>query len=49
MTVYAQQDKSDMQPYCDANMLVSPKNGIALLLIIEFICVLIFSLVYGSK
>lgn len=49
ITIYAQQDKSDMQPYCDANLLISPKNGIAVLLIVEFICVTIFSLVYGGK
>jgi hypothetical protein len=48
IAIYAQQDEADMQPYCDANMLMSPKNGIAVLLIIEFICVTITSLIYAS-
>jgi len=47
ITVYTQQDKADMQPYCDANALMSPKNGIAVLLVIEFICVTIISLMYA--
>lgn len=49
IAVYEQQDEADMQPYCDANMLMSPKNGIAVLLVIEFICVTITSLLYASK
>lgn len=49
ITIYAQQDKADMQPYCDANMLLSPKNGIAVLLIFEFVCVTISSLLYASE
>lgn len=48
IAIYAQEDAADMQPYCDANMLMSPKNGIAVLLIIEFICVGAFSLLYAS-
>lgn len=49
ITLYTQQDKADMQPYCDANALISPKNGIAILLVIEFICVTILSLMYACK
>ncbi|XP_025207504.1 uncharacterized protein LOC112603228 [Melanaphis sacchari] len=49
IAVYAQQDAADMQPYCDANMLMSPKNGIAILLIIEFVCVTISSLLYANS
>jgi len=49
IAVYAQEDAADMQPYCDANMLMSPKNGIAVLLVIEFVCVTISSLLYASK
>ncbi|XP_022163154.1 uncharacterized protein LOC111028723 [Myzus persicae] len=49
IAVYAQQDAADMQPYCDANMLMSPKNGIAVLLVIEFVCVTISSLLYANS
>ncbi|XP_050439296.1 uncharacterized protein LOC126844881 [Adelges cooleyi] len=49
IAIYAQQDKADMQPYCDANMLMSPKNGVAVLLIIEFLFVSISSLVYANS
>lgn len=49
ITIYAQQDEADMQPYCDANMLMSPKNGIGVLLVIEFICVTFSSLLYASE
>lgn len=49
IAVYAQQDNADMEPYCDANLLISPKNGIATLLVLEFISVTISSLIYGSK
>ncbi|XP_050526719.1 transmembrane protein 192 isoform X2 [Daktulosphaira vitifoliae] len=49
IAIYAQQDKADMEPYCDANFLMSPKNGIAVLLIIEFILVTISSFLYASS
>lgn len=49
IAVYAQQDEADLQHYCDKNMLMSPKNGIAVLLIIEFIFVTIFSSLYACK
>lgn len=49
ITVYTQQDKADIQPYCDENSLISPKNGIAVLLVIEFICVTILSLLYACE
>lgn len=49
ISIYAQEDKSNFEPYCEANFMISPKNGIAILLIIEFITVTLFSLLYASE
>ncbi|VVC29777.1 TMEM192 family [Cinara cedri] len=49
ITIYAQEDKSNFQPYCEANFIMSPKNGIAILLVVEFVIVTLFSLLYANS